>query len=286
MLRASSSLQWNFKGWDLDLGYSWLNFLDGRIQGHQIFGGVSVPTEFGLMSQDLEDDNQFEASSEKSQKNVGSQATSLRIPVRDRMELIPSLKVFRTSGITAVGGKKMAAHLDMIGLEFHRKIRFSNFYTLFHYYTSVAGHDGGFAIGGLGFNYHLLLSKRLSLIPQVAMTFGGGSTVPSGGGLFFESQLGLDFKFTKSFALRGGASYTVSPSDIFDLPSVFAQGIFIFDSARAPSTLLRRETLKLPQIQPAALRLGASNQHYFFQRHLKRESAMKNLGTLICWYRP
>jgi len=262
LLRASSAVHWNQSQYAIGLGYSYLNFPDGRIKGSQFYAAVDLATDFSLLEN-------------FSSPNPNESGEKLPIPMRDRMELIPSMKLYSTSNVRAVGGAKMAAHLDMLGLEFHRKLRFTNFYTLFHYYTSVAGHDGGFALGGLGLNYRFFIFPRLSLIPQLAMTFGGGSTVPSGGGLFFEPQLGLNFQFSPSIGVRSGISYTYSPSDVFDVPVVFAQGVFVLESARAVSSKNKKVELKTPELFSKSLRLSASNQHYFFSGVKRRVSGLE-----------
>ena len=246
-----AGLSYHFDHFNLGAQYSYVNFTDGQIESHQWGVTLSVPTSISY--------GDYAHSGETVQNAYGLALS------RNYIALMASAYI-PNKGTRDTGGHISDGTIQLIGVDF------GHYFTKrwFGYGQALGAYHGrrnGYAdaLLGVGYQLPLALNGKLSALARFGLGSGGGGGANTAGGFVVAPQVGLQYRFTQSFAIEANGGYLSAPAGDFNNVTASLLLKYYFDQAQ-PDADNQDDTGPL-SYQGWRLRLG--NQTYFSPRNTR-----------------
>ena len=243
MIRPHVGLYYNFGLFRLGVNYSQIRFPKGKIDGKQVSLALDIPFGFGFANPVY---NRFHVSDIKSVIPISPGYINFG---ENTIAMIAQTYV-QSSSNRQVNGTKSKGNLRLVGIELTHYMTLNTFL-----YAKAAGlysgDRGGYmdALAGIGYRYPIFGLSQIALMGRIGAGAGGGGNFDTGGGVLLQSELGLNFQFTKSIGVEVSGGYLYAPDGRFKAKTITAKLIYRFlsghfsqnwDHSKTPGHLMFR----------------------------------------------
>ena len=272
MMRSHIGISYDFEQFKVGANYSYVSFLDSRIQGKQVSLSITIPTQFyysnpNFIGKTINDLNMLKHISSSS--NVVFNRIYMGILVKN---------YFQELATKNTSGEVQDDTIWLTGFELGRFIK-KNIYILLKTSGAFKGNPHGYMdfLAGIGYNYPLI-AQYLSLSGKITAGSGGGGHVETGGGLLVETNIGLTLNFTPNITMQIDGGYLNSPKGNLKAISLTSKLLYLIETASIVPTNKGKNAEGIYTFNTWAIRI--TNQVY---RHPKRTHNIANDNVhLIC----
>lgn len=184
--------------------YSYINYLDGKIESQQVGLELTLPFTFSYVTaNELNPCSYFSSLHFPSVHEVGSTQNYIAGVMRTYLP---------NEGVMTDHGLLMASHFEFVGFEAAHYLT-DHAYLFFNFSGAFHGHQNGYADELLGLGYRLpVRGTPIDGIVKFGAGSGGGGDVSTGGGFIYAPMLGLEYHLNQHVGIEVNGGYVQAPT--------------------------------------------------------------------------